>query len=67
MLVEGNSLRSCSRLADVSLNTVTKLLVDLGAACERFHDDRIKNVCVRRLRAEEIWCFIGAKEKKVSA
>jgi hypothetical protein len=38
MLVEGNSLRSCARMADVSLNTVTKLLVDLGAACEQFHD-----------------------------
>ena len=67
MLVEGNSLRSCSRLADVSLNTVTKLLVDLGAACERFHDERVRNVRVRRLQADEIWCFVGAKAKNVSA
>jgi IS1 family transposase len=67
MLVEGNSLRSCSRLADVSLNTVTKLLVDLGAACERFHDEKIRNIRVRRLQADEIWCFVGAKAKNVSA
>jgi IS1 family transposase len=67
MLVEGNSLRSCSRLADVSLNTVTKLLVDLGLACERFHDERVRNVRVRRLQADEIWCFVGAKAKNVSA
>jgi hypothetical protein len=67
MLVEGNSLRSCSHLADVSLNTVTKLLVDLGAACERFHDEKIKNIRVRRLMADEIWCFVGAKTKNVSA
>jgi IS1 family transposase len=66
MLVEGNSLRSCSRLADVSLNTVTKLLVDLGAACEKFHDVHVKNVRVRRLQADEIWCFVGAKAKNVS-
>jgi len=33
LLVEGNSLRSCSRIADVSINTVTKLLVDVGMAC----------------------------------
>ena len=33
MLCEGNSLRSTSRMADVSINTVTKLLVDVGAAC----------------------------------
>jgi IS1 family transposase len=66
MLVEGNSLRSCARMADVSLNTVTKLLVDLGAACERFHDEHVRNVRVRRLQADEIWCFIGAKAKNVT-
>jgi IS1 family transposase len=66
MLVEGNSLRSCSRLADVSLNTVTKLLVDFGAACEKFHDENVRDVRVRRLQADEIWCFIGAKAKNVS-
>jgi len=67
MLAEGMSLRSCSRLADVSLNTVTKLLVDLGAACEQFHDEEVRNVRVRRLEADEIWCFVGAKAKNVSA
>ena len=66
MLVEGNSLRSASRLADVSLNTVTKLLVDLGAACEKFHDEHVRNVRVRRLQADEIWCFVGAKAKNVT-
>jgi len=65
MLIEGNSLRSCSRLADVSLNTVTKLLVDLGTVCERFHDEHVRNVQVRRLQADEIWCFVGAKAKNV--
>jgi IS1 family transposase len=67
MLVEGNSLRSCARMADVSLNTVTKLLVDLGAACEQFHDEHVRNVRVRRLHANEIWCFVGARAKNVSA
>jgi IS1 family transposase len=66
MLVEGNSLRSCSRLADVSLNTVTKLLVDLGAACAKFHDEHVTDVRVRRLQADEIWCFVGAKAKNVT-
>ena len=65
MLVEGNSLRSASRLADVSLNTVTKLLVDLGVACEAIHDQHVRNVRVRRLQADEIWCFVGAKAKNV--
>jgi IS1 family transposase len=66
MLVEGNSLRSCARMADVSLNTVTKLLVDFGAACEQFHDEKVNNVRVRRLQCDEIWCFVGAKAKNVT-
>jgi IS1 family transposase len=67
MLVEGKSLRSCRRTADVSLNTVTKLLVDVGAACERFHDENVRNVHVSRLEADEIWSFVGARAKNVSA
>ncbi len=35
-LVEGNSLRSTTRMIGVSINTVTKLLVDTGAACAKF-------------------------------
>src|SRR6202046_259623 len=66
MLVEGNSRRSCARMADVSVITVMKLLVDLGAACEKFHDDRVRDLRVRRLQADEIWCFIGAKAKNVT-
>ena len=65
MMVEGNSLRSCSRLADVSINTVTKLLVDAGTACAKYHDEHVRNVRVRRLQCDEIWCFVGAKAKNV--
>jgi IS1 family transposase len=66
MLVEGNSLRSSARMAEVSLNTVTKLLVDLGGAGEKFHDEHVRNVSVRRLQCDEIWCFVGAKAKNVT-
>jgi IS1 family transposase len=66
MLVEGNSLRSCARMADVSVITVMKLLVDLGRACEQFHHEHVKNVRVRRLQCDEIWCFVGAKAKNVT-
>jgi transposase-like protein len=44
LLVEGNSLRSCSRIADVSINTVTKLLVDIGKACQKYHDEHVVNL-----------------------
>jgi hypothetical protein len=66
LLVEGNSLRSTSRLADVSINTVTKLLVEVGAACQKFHDEKVKGVRSERVQADEIWSFVGAKEKNAT-
>jgi IS1 family transposase len=67
MLVEGNSLRATSRLADVSINTVSKLLVDLGEACAEYHHVNVHNVRVRRLQCDEIWSFVGAKAKNVKS
>jgi IS1 family transposase len=66
MLVEGNSLRSTSRMADVSINTVTKLLVDTGKACQKFHDENVVKVKSIRIQADEIWSFVYAKEKNAS-
>jgi IS1 family transposase len=66
LLVEGNSLRYTSRIADVSINTVTKLLVDTGKACEKFHDETIKEVRSQRIQADEIWSFVYAKEKNAT-
>jgi len=66
MLVEGNSLRATSRMADVSINTVTKLLVDMGIAAAAYHDKNVRHVRVRRLQCDEIWCFVGAKKKNVT-
>jgi IS1 family transposase len=66
-LVEGNSIRSTSRMTGVARNTVTKLLVDLGEACMAFHDKHVRNVRVRRLQCDEIWAYVGAKAKNVSA
>jgi IS1 family transposase len=66
MLVEGNSLRATSRMCDVSINTVTKLLVDVAAAAMEYHDKNVRNVRVRRLQCDEIWCFVGAKNKNAT-
>src|SRR5690349_5627872 len=65
LLVEGNSLRSTSRIADVSINTVTKLLVDVGRACEKFHNEMVQNIKAERIQADEIWSFVYSKEKNV--
>lgn len=67
MLCEGSSMRSISRVADVSINTVSKLLVDAGKACAAFHDDRVRGVRARRVQVDEIWSFTGAKQKNVAA
>lgn len=64
-LVEGMSMRATSRLADVSINTVTKLLVEVGGACEKFHNEKVQNLTVRRVQADEIWSFVYSKEKNV--
>ena len=65
LLVEGNSLRATSRLADVSINTVTKLLVDIGTACQKYHDENVVNVPSKRVQCDEIWSFIYAKDKNL--
>lgn len=65
LLVEGNSLRAISRICDVSINTVSKLLVDLGKACQEFHDKTVVNVNAKRVQADEIWSFVYSKAKNV--
>lgn len=66
-LVEGVSIRAICRMVGVSKNTVAKLLADLGWACAAYHNRYVRNLKVRRLQADEIWCFIGAKAKNVRA
>ncbi len=65
MLVEGSSMRSISRVADVSINTVSALLVDAGHACAAHHDKTVRGVCSKRIQADEIWSFCYAKAKNV--
>lgn len=57
MLVEESSLRSTSRVCGVSINTVTKLLVDAGTVCAAFHDASVRNVASQKIRCDEIWSF----------
>ena len=65
LLCEGASMRSVSRLADVSINTVTKLLIDAGRLCAAFHDDQVRSVKAQRVQVDEIWSFTYAKAKNV--
>ena len=67
MLVEGSSMRSISRVADVSINTVTKLLVEAGEACLALHDELVRGVQSKRVQCDEIWSFCYAKQRNVAA
>jgi IS1 family transposase len=66
MLCEGSSMRSISRVTDVSINTVTKLLVDAGTACAAYHNEHVKGVTSKRVECDEIWSFCYAKAKTAS-
>ncbi|MBM4275336.1 MAG: DDE-type integrase/transposase/recombinase [Deltaproteobacteria bacterium] len=65
-LVEGNSLRATARITDSAINTVVKLLVDVGQACSEYQDKALRNLkkC-KRLQCDEIWSFCYAKQKNV--
>jgi IS1 family transposase len=65
-LVEGNSIRSTSRMTGVARNTITSLLLDLAEACAGYHDRFVRNLKVRRLQCDEIWNFVGAKAKNAT-
>lgn len=65
-LVEGNSLRATSRITGVARMTVEKLLRDLGEACQKFHDFRVRNLKTKRVQADEIWAFCYAKQRNVT-
>ncbi|MFZ1906057.1 MAG: IS1 family transposase [Steroidobacteraceae bacterium] len=67
LLVEGNSLRAASRLADCSINTVSKLLVDVGLACSIFQNNELRNLPCKRVQCDEIWSFVYAKAKNAPA
>lgn len=59
-------MRSISRVCDVSINTVTKLLADAGEACVELHDELVRNVPAKRVQCDEIWSFCYAKAKNVA-
>lgn len=54
MLVEGSSMRSISRVVGVSINTVSKLLVEAGEACLEFHDDNVRGLKSEHIQCDEI-------------
>lgn len=65
-LVEGNSLRSVTRITGIHRTTVKNLLRDLGLACSKYQDNAFRNLECKRIQCDEIWSFCYCKEKKVT-
>jgi len=66
LIVEGNSLRGTSRIADVSINTVTKLFLDVAEACVKFHSKTVANLHCKELQCDELWSFVYSKDRDSS-
>jgi IS1 family transposase len=66
-LVEGNSISSITRMFGVGKNTVARLLIAAGEACAKFQDQAIRNLQCKLVQCDEIWAFVGAKDKNVPA
>src|SRR5438876_446255 len=64
-LVEGNSIRSTARMTGAARNTITTLLVELGAACAAYQDKVLRNLDSTRIECDEIWAFCYAKARNV--
>lgn len=65
-LVEGNSIRATCRMTGAAKGTVLKLLVDLGKACAKYQDEKLRGLTCKRIQCDEIWSFCYAKEKNLS-
>lgn len=65
VLCEGMGINAATRITGASKNTVLKLLADAGEACAKYQDEAMKNLNCKRVECDEIWSFIGMKQKNV--
>src|SRR3981189_791045 len=65
-LLEGNWIRATGRMTGVAKNTIAKLLIELGAACSEYLNKALVNLPCKRVQVDEIWSFVGAKQKNVT-
>jgi IS1 family transposase len=66
LLCEGMSIRAVTRLTGASKTTVSKLVVDMGQAAAWYQDRVFQSLSCKRLQIDEIWGFVGAKQKNAS-
>src|SRR5712692_2860861 len=67
MLAEGSSIRAIERTLDVHRDTIMRLGVRVGQRCAKIQHERFRNLNCRQVEIDEIWGFIGKKQRHVSA
>lgn len=67
MLCEGSSVRSVTRVLNVGKNTVLRLMVEAGRACDAYHNEHVRGLKSKRIQVDEKWSFIYAKQKNVAS
>lgn len=65
-LSEGVGINATCRITGKSKNTVLKLLADVGRACAQYQDNAMRNLTIKKVQVDEIWSFIGTKQKNVT-
>jgi IS1 family transposase len=64
-MVEGNGINATSRLTGFNKRTILRLLVDIGTACQKFHDEKVRGLACKRIQCDELRAFCYAKQKNV--
>ena len=62
-LIDGNSIRATVRMTGAAKKTVLRLLVEVGTVCAEYQDKTLRNLKCRRIQCDEIWSFVGMKQK----
>lgn len=62
-LIEGNSILSTVRITGVAKTTILRFLAEAGEACTTYHDRVMVNLPCRTIQLDEVWSFVGCKEK----
>ena len=62
-LVEGVSIRSTERMTGIHRDTIMRLMVRVGQGCVNLMDSYMKNLKCETMQVDEIWCFVGKKQR----
>lgn len=65
-LVEGNTLRSTTRLSGVHRSTITNLMLRFGDGCQRLLDRELRGLTLDHVQTDEIWSFVGKKQARLT-